>query len=278
MIDVLLATYQTNTCVLSEQLDSIRKQREVEVEIARREDSVGAGACANFAALLADSKNEYVAYSDQDDVWLPDKLAKCLAKMRELEARWGRESPLLVFSDAKVVDAGLNILDESLFHRIKVDPHRNLPRQLVLQNTAYGNTMLFNAALRDLVNPIPAEAVMHDHWTMLVASVFGHIGYVDEPLLLYRQHGKNIFGGADVGLGYFFRKFLQGRSVLQKRLYANFLQIEAFVRRFGDRAPKEFHALVGLAEKSQLQRVWTLLKNQVFKDGILRNLGTWLVV
>ncbi len=278
MIDVLLATYCPNRAWLDQQKQSILGQEGVSVNLVCREDSNGDGGCANFSALLQSSFSDYVAFADQDDVWMPNKLKTCLDKMREMEELWGKESPLLVFSDAKVVDSELHQLSPSLFRRIKVCPYRNLPRQLVLQNTAYGNTMLINAALRRLVCPIPADAVMHDHWTMLVASVFGHIAYVNEPLLLYRQHEKNIFGGPKVGGLYFGRKILQGRQLLRERIRADIGQVEAFVAHFGDAAPKEFRALVGLKSKPYVCRVYALLHNRVFKNGFLRNLGMLMVM
>ncbi len=278
MIDVLLATYRPNPKWLKEQIDSIRAQRGVEVNLIVREDEEGLGACRNFAALLDESRAAYIAYSDQDDVWLPDKLERMMAKMREMEARWGKDAPLLVFSDLTVVDAELKVIDRSLFLRSRLDPRRVLPRQLALQNVANGNAMLFNAALRESVRPIPADAVMHDHWTALTASVFGHIACLREPTVLYRQHGKNVFGGANVGGLYFLRRAMQGRKALRERLYLNIRQAEAVVERFGSASPSCLKALVGLRSKPYPVRVFALLRHRIFKSGLLRNLGTWAVV
>ena len=70
MIDVLLATYRPQEAMLKAQVESIRAQTGVEVNLIRREDTEGLGACGNFSALLSESRAEYVAFSDQDDVWL----------------------------------------------------------------------------------------------------------------------------------------------------------------------------------------------------------------
>lgn len=278
MIDVLLATCRPDTGMLKAQIDSIRMQRDVELNLIVREDAAGEGACANFARLLEMSTADYCAFADQDDVWLPDKLARLLAKMRELEAQYGKTTPLLVFGDAIVVDAGLREISPSLFKHTKIDPSRVRPEQLVLQNVANGNTMLFNAALRDLARPIPPQAFMHDHWLMLAASSFGKIAHIDGPLLYYRQHGGNVLGGAKVGIGYFARKLREGRRKLRQRLYANIVQAEAFVARFGDASPGCLQALVGIDRKPYWRRVGILAANRIAKNGWLRNLGTALII
>jgi len=278
MIDVLLATYRPDAAMLKAQVDSIRGQRGVDVNLICREDVRGDGACVNFAALLSESRAEYVAFADQDDVWFPDKLAKSMERMRELERRWGKDVPLCVFTDAKVVDADLNVLHESLFKFTNIDPCRDAPRQLALQNVANGNTMLVNAALRDLANPIPREAFMHDHWIMLCAASFGHISCLHEPTVLYRQHDRNVIGGRRVGWRYYWNRFSQGRASLRARLYANIRQVEAFCERFGERAPRGLRALVGLAEKPWPVRVLTLVRYRVFKCGLIRNIGTLLLI
>ncbi len=278
MIDILLATYRPDPARLAAQIGSIRAQEGVETNLIVREDAAGEGARANFAALLAASTAPYVAFADQDDVWKADKLRRSMEAMRRLEARFGAATPLLVFTDAAVVDDALRPLDASLFRRTKIDPRRVRPAQLALQNVANGNTMLFNAALRDRANPIPPEAFMHDHWVMLVASVFGRIACVDAPTLLYRQHAGNVLGGAKVGAGYFARRVLDGPSALRRRLYANVRQAAAFVDRFGDAAPASLRALAGIAARPWPLRVATLVRHGIFKNGLLRNLGTFCLI
>ena len=277
MIDVLLASFRPDASMLAAQVDSIRAQKGVELRLSVREDHVGEGACANFAKLLEQSAGDYVAFSDQDDVWLPDKLERSMAAMRELEARYGKDVPLLVFTAAKVVDRELNVIDDSLFHPTCLDPERRSPRQLIMQNVANGNTMLFNAALREKALPIPSDAFMHDHWVALVASGFGKTACLNEPTLLYRQHSTNVLGGSKVGFLYYSKKFLSGWSTTRKRLQGYFHQAEAFALRYPD-APECFKVCIGFEKRNWLMRRWLLLRHGIFKNGFMRNLGTFLLV
>lgn len=277
VIDVLLATYRAEPNMLADQIRSIEAQRDVVVNLISREDVNGAGACANFSALLENSAARYTAFADQDDVWNEDKLVKSFEKLKELEHVYGEDTPLLVFTDAKVVDADLHELDDSLFSRTKIDPKRIKPRQLILQNVANGNTMLINESLRRLAAPIPKEAVMHDHWVMLVASVFGRIAYIPSAMLLYRQHGGNVFGGAKVDLNYYYRRIMQGISILRYRLYLNFRQAEAFALCYPD-APTCFKVCIGFEKRNWFVRRWLLLRYGIFKNGLLRNIGVFLLI
>ena len=277
-IDVLLATCRPNEDWLKAQVDSIRAQEDVEVNLIRREDESGAGACANFSALLGQSRGEYAAFADQDDVWMPLKLAKSLAKMRELEADCGKATPILVFTDGLVADAELHPLRGTLLSRQGVDVVRGLGfSRLLMQNFIPGNAMLFNAALRERAGSVPADALMHDIWLALVAAAFGRIGFVDEPLYLYRQHARNVLGETASGLRHAVRRAGEGGGAFRTRLGANIRQARAFVERFGSAAPQEVRDLARFPEMLFLERRKALILHGLYKQGFIRNLALMLL-
>ncbi len=153
------------------------------------------GACGNFSRLLEQADAPYVMFCDQDDVWLPDKIEITLAAMRELERQHGAETPLLVHTDLMVVDERLNRLGKSLWLFQCTEPQRLTKlNRLLMQNFATGCTVMINRALRDLAVPVPAEALMYDWWLALVATAFGRVAAVEDPTVLYRQHGRNDTG------------------------------------------------------------------------------------
>jgi len=82
----------------------------------------GAGGCgegerrgcrASFGELLAATTASYVALADQDDLWDPHKLATSLAVLQAAEARCSPEQPLLVHSDARLIDGAGCLLHPS---------------------------------------------------------------------------------------------------------------------------------------------------------------------
>ena len=301
MIDILLATFNSGR-YLAAQLDSLLAQRERDWRLlvrdagstdrtteilaacrARHEreqiiPGAPSPACANFSALLAHSTAPYIMFCDHDDVWFPDKVSKSLACLKELEAASPPGVPALVFTDAIVTNESLGETSPSFFRRAALDPARLEPRQLVFQNVAPGCSMMFNAALRDKATPIPKEAVMHDHWVMLVAAAFGRVACLNEPTFFYRQHGDNVLGAPEVGAGYFLRRLRQGRRALRKRLYENVRQAEAFSDRFGNATPDALQAAATLESLPLPARWHAILRHRLFKNGFFRNLGMLAIV
>jgi len=236
------------------------------------------GARGNFSALLSESRAEYAAFSDQDDVWLKDKLSKSLAKMRELESQHGKDVPLLVFCDGYVTDAELNRKPGTALSRQRVNVEKGLRfNRLLMQNFVAGNAMLFNAALREKAGAVPLRALMHDAWLILVAAAFGHIGFVDEPLYLYRQHGENVLGATDTGARHFMKRAREGASAFRARLAENADEASAFVERFGAESPQSAKALSTLPSCGWAERRFRIVRHGLFKQGLLRNLALLLL-
>lgn len=153
----------------------------------------GKGSTANFFHLLtqvqADTEDDLFAFADQDDVWLPEKLARGARALQNLGP--ARDQPALYGALTRLVDENLRPAGLSA-----------LPRQplgfgnALLQNVVSGNTMVFNAALLQRLRCIqPAHAVWHD-WSayQAVTGCGGLLHFDPTPCLLYRQHAHNLIG------------------------------------------------------------------------------------
>ena len=226
IVEILLATYNGEK-YLSAQLESILQQSFQDIRILIRDDGstdstmsiiqkfvnnhsskirlipkteTTRGPIHNFSKLITASTAPYLMLSDQDDVWLPNKIDLLLTRLQHLEQEYSNQLPILVHSDMYVVDQDLHVLGNSFWKYIGVNPNRKAFANLLIQNNVTGCAAIFNRALADLCGPIPEEAMMHDWWLALIASSIGIIDSIDIPTILYRQHNMNTLGAQHFSL------------------------------------------------------------------------------
>jgi len=162
----------------------------------------GRGCTANFLSLLAraEATSDYVALSDQDDIWLPDKLATAVALLAPHQQR-----PALLGTRSWEWHPDH---DHQTLSRVVPPPHDF--RHALVQNFAGGNTMMLNRAGLALVQralPQVRDAAVHDWWLYQLITGAGGLVILDQtPQILYRQHDSNQIG-ANRGLGSRLRRF-----------------------------------------------------------------------
>ena len=213
-VSIVLSTFD-GAAFLQAQLDSFVAQDVVEWTLYWRDDGsadgtvglmeafatgAGAGRCervdrlghmgvtSSYMTLLrfaAAREALPVAFSDQDDVWLPGKLARGLAQLGD------EPGPALYCSRQVLVDGALQPVGES--ESILVAPGLG---PALTQNIATGCTVILNPAAATLVaGSAPPSPSLHDWWSYLVVAAAGGRIIADaEPTVLYRQHGGNAVG------------------------------------------------------------------------------------
>lgn len=220
-IDILVATYNGEKYV-KEQLDSIINQTYKDINIIISDDGSkdstlsilkeyqekypnitvythekNLGYKKNFEFLLTKVESDYYMLSDQDDVWLEEKVEKCFNKLKQDNAD-------LVYCDLLVVDDNLNLMKKSYWDVIgkRKKIKLNDIRTLYLDNCVTGCTILSKKSfIKDIV-PIPQESVymLHDYWIALIVALKGKITYLDEKCIKYRQHVNNQIGSSKKSL------------------------------------------------------------------------------
>jgi glycosyltransferase involved in cell wall biosynthesis len=220
-VEVLLATHNGQQFV-REQIDSLLGQDYANLRVLARDDGStdgtqdvlkkyalrfperfrvlelavnNGGVLNNFLSLMRGSTADYVCFSDQDDVWLPNKVSKTKRIMNDLERKWGAHIPLLVFTDLCVVDQNLETLYPSFWKHMGIDPEwvNDLGR-LLANPTVTGCTMLINRPMVELAFKMPLEVAFHDRWIGFLASGMGKAAFSRERTVFYRQHGSNAVG------------------------------------------------------------------------------------
>jgi glycosyltransferase involved in cell wall biosynthesis len=137
------------------------------------------GVIQNFEQALELATGEYIFLCDQDDIWLEHKTERMIGELRD---------SILTVSDCMVVDADLKELQKSFFAIRGSGPGviKNIHK-----NGFLGCCMAFRKELLPCILPIPSSVPMHDMWIGLVAETTGKVSFINEPLSLYRRHGKN---------------------------------------------------------------------------------------
>lgn len=214
-IQILMSTYNGDQYIRT-QLDSIVAQNIEEKELLIRDDGStdgtveiiqeyvkknswiqyyagsNIGVQKSFFDLLrkADSNADYIAFADQDDEWLPDKLNRAI---EILENKY-QQSPALYCSDKIIVNEELEEVRVTVKRTVRKISFGNA----LVQNICTGCTAVVNHPLMQILQEnIPQNldrVIMHDWWLYLTASCFGKVYYDQDAYIRYRQHGSNASG------------------------------------------------------------------------------------
>ena len=151
------------------------------------------GYANNFLSMVCNKKfkGDYYAFSDQDDIWLPNKIEEAINQLSNFK---NIKKPLLYCGRTKYVSENLKILGMSPLFK-KAPSFKNA----IVQNIAGGNTMVFNNTLKSILEKIGiTNVVSHDWWVyLIVTGIGGSVFFDHNSYILYRQHGASQIGGGN---------------------------------------------------------------------------------
>ncbi|MDP9895792.1 glycosyltransferase involved in cell wall biosynthesis [Variovorax boronicumulans] len=208
------------------------------------ENPVALRVVKNFEQAISACTSELIALSDQDDVWVPDRLALMVAHFEQ------DANLMLLHTDARLVDSERRDLNQTLFHALEVTPlelaqvHGGKAFDALLRrNLVTGATTVFRRALLADALPLPLEWV-HDEWLSIVASTTARVDLLEQPLIEYRQHESNQIGARRDTFKEKVRKALasRGNTHVERAIKAELLL--ARLLQMGDRVPPEIIAKV----------------------------------
>lgn len=199
-ISVCIAVYNGSKYII-EQLDSILKQLNDDDEIILSDDcsqdntleivrkvndkrivileNKGFGSpILNFEKALLHANGDIIFLSDQDDVWLPNKVELYLEKLKTCD---------FVYSNIILVDQYLNKINKLFYKKL---PKANY-FSIIFSNKIVGATIAIRKDLLKKAIPFPQKIPMHDQWLGFIALVYGRVEFIETPLLLYRRHSEN---------------------------------------------------------------------------------------
>lgn len=255
--------------------------------ISINDRGLNVGACGNFGLLLQNATAEYIMFCDQDDVWLPRKIDLTLKKMIALEKEYGRNMPLLVYTDMKVVDDHLSVIEDSFWRHQVFNPNigRSLSRFLV-SNVATGCTVMINRKLKEVAIPLPQEAMMHDWWVGLISVALGKNAYLEEATVLYRQHASNVVGAKwKLDIETLVDKLIRFRELKQinrKHLLRTQLQALAFATRYNTNLKandyKKIMVYANLDTQSSFRKRFSIIRYGFWWAGFVRSVVMFIII
>lgn len=202
---------------------------------------------------------DYVALSDQDDIWLPGKLFEAIGEMKKTRASLSISS--VISANFQTHHYDTSGYDEFLYSF----------SQALVRNNAIGMTMVLDAELVSklrLPDGSLSEYVLHDWWIYVSALALGKtVTFIDNPGVLYRQHGKNVVGGDKMTKFNWMKRQLKNvksRKNVRKNLATILLQ-----QYRGELTELNAEQLVRISEYQSLSVVgkYDLVKHKVVDGG-----------
>ncbi|WP_165795417.1 glycosyltransferase family 2 protein [Deinococcus koreensis] len=299
-VEVVMATYNGEN-FLRKQLDSLLSQTISEFKLLINDDhsqdstpeileeyrtkfdsieiySVKCGSARNnFAFLMTKCTGDYVFFADQDDIWLPDKLKRLLDTMYEAEKSYGSDCPILLHSDACLINDSDGLIDPSMWKYQYIVPESGEQfGRILTQNIVTGCTMLANKTLIKMANPMPEKALIHDWWLAIVACAFGKLIPIHEPTIMYRQHTSNQLGAVKFNRRLILQKVRREREQMARRKLDAARQARAFSEVYKGTNQSEKALIFSKMPMMQYpQRILTIFRHGFYKIGLARNLG-WI--
>ncbi len=227
------------------------------------------GFVANFLSLTCKAciEADYYAYSDQDDIWEADKLARAVRWLDSVPAH----IPGIYCSRTRLVDKSGHEIGLSPLFKKKPSFANSLA-----QNIGGGNTMVFNNAARELLREAGDNiaVVSHDWWAyMLISGCGGKVYYDPEPTLRYRQHGSNL-----VGMNSTWQARLKRIQMLRRGRFRNWNNCNiAALRSMSHRLTPENLEILERFDRARsmslFPRLIELRRSGIYRQTLLGNIG-----
>jgi len=237
-------------------LDLIRKIAVKESRICIIEDGVKLGSAGkNFLHLVAYADSDYVMFCDQDDIWFDNKISLML----DVISKQSQAIPVVLYSNSYVWKPNVGVLGVAT-----LTYPSTLKELLFLNSGIQGCVAIFNRKVVDLLTIWNGDVSMHDHILNLIGVAIGKTLYLHVPLMLYRQHDKNVTGGTRTKLINKTLLVQHKKNPVIDRVHYN--AVLSFYRIYhnliNQRNLEIFEIFFRLPDMNPIKRVWTIFYNR----------------
>ena len=122
---------------------------------------------------------------------------------------------------------------------------------------------------------------MHDWYFALLASAFGKVIYINKQTIKYRQHGGNVVGAKKAkGIKYYYNKLFNDKEI-KKNIEELYNQAKTFDILYGTRLKendkKIIKDFIEMEHKSRIRKIYTIIKDKMYKQGFSRVIGEFIL-
>lgn len=216
LVSILVPIYNGQK-FLTEFLDSIKKQTYRPIELILRDDcskdasvnlcekwkennaecdftinlikgEKNIGLSQNVAKLAQYARGKFIFLADQDDIWLKDKV------LEQVEYLENNPECVVCLSDRSITDARLNVHIKSNYEYLGYNRTSMKMEEVVRHKYSYAANCMAVRNMNKQIFDIPDGITCHDSFIAYMASYYGTVDFLFEPLLLYRIHSHNLSG------------------------------------------------------------------------------------
>ena len=214
LVDILLATYNSNERYLREQIESLIYQTHKNIKIYISDDASpdknvrqvlkeyqekdnriilfeqekNIGFNSNFEFLLKQSTADYIMFCDHDDIWHKDKVEKSLAKIKETKVS-------LVYVNCRQIDENGKEINNNYFKHKNIPLIKGTSKLAMSRYAGIGCSQIITKQVKEKMIPFKASVIAHDWLAGFIANEQNGIDYIYDELFDYRLHSSNVFGG-----------------------------------------------------------------------------------
>lgn len=258
-VNVLLSAYN-GELYLKQQIDSILNQTYRNIELYIRDDGSTDGTevilseyadCPNvhvikgqnvgfirsFLELVKICENaDFYAYSDQDDIWLPEKIQMAVEVLEKEQTDVNQ--PILYFTNYDFYDENMRFQEHGVAPKVTPSFHNAIVDCITL-----GFNSVFNHAARQTIcEHMPEHSCGHDWWTYMVCAGQGKVVFDERVTVRYRRHSQNVSAG---GMSFFKFQIWRFKKFFINDYFANIrLQMREYNKFYGDDLSKEDRELL----------------------------------
>ena len=278
-IDILMATYNGEK-YLTEQLDSIINQTyhnwnllirddnstDKTLEIIQnyhkkdkrikilKDDKGNLGIVRNFEELLKSSESEFIMFSDQDDIWVENKLDIYLKMIEKI-----KNKGFMIHSDAILFDKNKsNILKGTFISKKAINKGLE---NVFFNYFVQGATILISKEIKNFILPFPKEVYLHDRYIHLISELFFERVFINQALIYYRQHDNNQIGAKNTLKTLLSKRYFDKQDYqLIKAIYDKYNNLLTTDKK---KLIEEYFEITEL-KKSRFRRFFILKKSKIY--------------